>query len=61
MVEFNTDEDLHTIMKYKRHEQNIIGGGGIITVDIEALSACLEEYCKVTADMWLYQLLYARR
>ena len=61
MLEFNTNDDLHTIMRYKRHEQNMRGERGIITVDIDALSACLEDYCKVTADMWLYQLLYARR
>ena len=45
-LEFNTDEDLHTIMRYKRHEQNMRGEQGIITVDIDAIAVINEGWCK---------------
>lgn len=39
MLEFNTDEDLHTIMKYKRQVERERGYVGVICVDIVKLIA----------------------
>ena len=54
-MEFNTDEDVHTIMKYKQQEAR---GSKInpvlVTVDLDcAESAQLECICKIRAAFFL--------
>ena len=44
MLEFNTDEDLHTVIQYKR--QIYKGSIGVVMVDIEKLAERYEEECK---------------
>lgn len=53
MFEFNTDEDAQTIFLYKRHEQKLRGETGIITVDIDAIAAIHEGWCKLFAMVLL--------
>jgi hypothetical protein len=52
-VEFNTNEDLHTIMVYKRHEHNMRGDYSVITVDIDAVATINEGWCKLFAMVLL--------
>ena len=54
-MEFNTTEDVHTIMKYKRQEYRTNGfNPSVATVDLDCdNSARLEEVCKLQAMFWL--------
>lgn len=54
MIEFNTEDDIDTIMSYMRHE---IPNAEYIIVDIEALTSVYEGMCKLMADEWLYDIL----
>lgn len=54
-MEFNTTEDVHTVMKYSQQEAR---GAGInpmlVTVDLDNdNSARLEDVCKLQAIFWL--------
>jgi hypothetical protein len=46
MLEFNTDEDLHTVMQYKRQVERENGYTGVICVDIDKLAELNEELSK---------------
>lgn len=53
MLEFNTDDDLHTVMLYKRHELRLSGYQGIVCVDIDSLAELHEQKCKMLAEIFL--------
>ncbi len=57
MMEFNTEYDIHAIMSYKRHEQDKLGDYSAICVDIDALAAIHEGYCKLLGAIFLYDAL----
>ncbi len=56
MIEFDTDEDLHTIMQYKRQEATNNGNHGPVCVDIDKLANTIEKKCKVIAAIHLESL-----
>tara|TARA_R110000850_G_scaffold135816_1_gene256920 strand:+ start:62 stop:253 length:192 start_codon:yes stop_codon:yes gene_type:complete len=47
MLEFNTDEDLYTVMQYKRQESRRKGLGDIVSIDIDKLAELHEEDSKI--------------
>lgn len=53
MAEFNTEYDLQAIMSYKRGEQDKVGDYSAIVVDIDALAAINEGYCKLLGAIYL--------
>ena len=53
MAEFTTEYDIHAIMSYKRHEQDKLGDYSAICVDIDALAAINEGYCKLLGAIYL--------
>ncbi len=55
-LEFNTDDDLHTIMKYKRQVERGNGYKGIVCVDIDRLARLYEEKCKVLTHIYLLSI-----
>lgn len=57
MIEFNTNDDLHTIMQYTRSTNKAKGYIGVTCVDIEQLSATKEAVSKITADMILSKII----
>ena len=56
MIEFDTDEDLHTIMQYKRQEASGKGNHGHVCVDIDQLANTIEKKCKIIAAVHLESL-----
>jgi len=46
MLEFNTDEDLHTVMQYKRQVYRKNGLASVVTVNIDELAEWHEEDSK---------------
>ena len=57
-MEFNTDEDLHTIVKYKRQVERSRGYKGIVCVDIDRLAELYEKECKFIATMWITHIIF---
>ena len=55
-LEFNTDDDLHTVMNYKRQVERGNGHKGIVCVDIDRLAQLYEEKCKVITDIYLLSI-----
>jgi len=51
MLEFDTDDDLHTIMQYKRQVERGRGYQGVIRVDIDRLAELHEEKCKIITEI----------
>lgn len=58
-MELNTDEDVHTVMKYKQQEARSFGiNPMLVTVDLDNRSmAALEDRCKLKAMLWLSEVL----
>jgi len=49
MLEFNTNEDLHTVIRYKRQVERERGHNCIVCVDIDRLAEMHEARCKSKA------------
>ena len=56
MIEFDTDEDLHTIMQYKRQVERNRGYKGIICVDIDRLAELHEGKCKLITEIFMLSI-----
>ena len=58
-MEFNTIEDVHTVMKYKKQTAIIRGIDPIlVTVDLDSKRSELRErLCKIKATAWLCELI----
>lgn len=54
-MEFNTVEDVHTIMKYRQQEARSNGVNPVlVTVDLDSPNMiALEEVSKLQSDFWL--------
>ena len=61
-MEFNTDEDVHTIMKYKQQESRMAGScPTLVTVDLDSdYSRRLADACKVVTLIYLAEALKCR-
>ena len=53
MIEFNTDEDSHTIMLYKLQVERQRGYVGIVCVDIDKLAELHEHKCKLMTQIFM--------
>ena len=56
MLEFNADEDLHTVMQYKRQVERQNGYTGVICVDIDRLAELHEEDAKLYTMLSFYRI-----
>tara|TARA_R110000850_G_scaffold136766_1_gene257933 strand:+ start:714 stop:905 length:192 start_codon:yes stop_codon:yes gene_type:complete len=54
-MEFNTTEDVHTVMKYRQQEARGIGANPmLVTVDLDSPNmVALEETSKLQSNFWL--------
>ena len=56
MLEFDTDEDLHTIMQYKRSEYKRKNCYAPVLVDIDYLAEKNEAKCKLVAEIFMLSI-----
>lgn len=59
MLEFTTDEDLHTVMNYKRQVERERGYNGVICIDLNRLAEIHEKKCKLLADIIILSIRFS--